>query len=251
MRPTNGEISCTLACPQATAWANENNSVRLVWMPRCSSFSAALMPSQVAAILMSTRSMWTPWAWYSSIRRSARVAVGLVSKLRRASTSVDTRPGMVARISQPKRTSSLSTTSVRSRPRHCATVSCNSGAYSLFCTALRMSEGLVVASCGRNWASWRKSPVSATTVVNCLSASSWFIKRPCGRPGRRPWADDKFASVCGRCMRFAGRQSRHRVLWCPATAPETALHCYHFYVHLACAMRSDLVLGILPRARSH
>ena len=81
-----------------------------------------------------------------------------------------------------KRTSSLSTTSVRSRPRHCATVSCNSGAYSLFCTALRMSEGLVVASCGWNAANCLKSPVSATTVVNALSASSWFMRGDYPRP---------------------------------------------------------------------
>src|SRR5690606_20250840 len=39
----------------------------------------------------------------------------------------------------------------------------------------RMSEGLVVASCGLNWANWRKSPVSATTVVHWRRASSWFM----------------------------------------------------------------------------
>src|SRR3990167_1737998 len=175
MRPTNGEISCTLAWPQATAWANENSSVRLVWMPLRSSWAAAWMPSHVAAILMSTRSMWMPSAWYSSMMRSARMTVALVSKLRRASTSVETRPGTWVRISQPKRTSRRSITSSMARPCHLATVSLSRGEYSGFCTALRISEGLVVASCGRNWASCRKSPVSATTVVNCLRASSWFM----------------------------------------------------------------------------
>ena len=180
MRPTKGEISCTLAWPQATAWQNENSRVRLVWMPRSSSWRAASMPSQVEAILMSTRSMCTPSAWYSSIRRSARATVAEVLNDRRASTSVETRPGMVFRISQPKRTSMRSMTSSRLRPLYWATVARISGAYSGFCTALRMSEGLVVASRGWNWASWWKSPVSATTVVYCRSASSWFMEHPLG-----------------------------------------------------------------------
>ena len=87
-------------------------------------------------------------------------------------TSVDTRPGMVARISHPKRTSSRSITSSMGRSFHWATVDCSKGAYSGFCTALRISDGLVVASWGWNCASCLKSPVSATTVVNCLRASS-------------------------------------------------------------------------------
>ena len=128
MRPTNGEISCTLAWPQATAWQNENSSVRLVWIPLLSNLRAASMPSQVAAILISTRSMWMPCAWYSSMMRSARDTVALVSKLRRASTSVDTRPGMMDRISQPKRTSRRSMISSMGRSFHCATVDCSSGA---------------------------------------------------------------------------------------------------------------------------
>ena len=45
-------------------------------------------------------------------------------------------------------------------------------AYSGFCTAFRMSEGLVVASCGRKVCRPWKSPVSATTVVNCRNRSS-------------------------------------------------------------------------------
>ena len=42
-------------------------------------------------------------------------------------------------------------------------------------TAFNINEGLVVASCGWYWLICLKSPVSATTVVNCLSASSWFM----------------------------------------------------------------------------
>jgi len=184
MRPTKGEMSCTLACPQATAWANENSSVRLVWMPLASSSRAASMPSQVEAILMSTRSMCSPSAWYSSTMRSARATVAAVSNDRRASTSVDTRPGMMERISQPKRTMSRSISSPMSRPWKRVTQSWSSGAYSGFCTALRISDGLVVASCGWNWASCLKSPVSATTVVNCLSASSWFKEKSSQNAGQ-------------------------------------------------------------------
>ncbi len=62
MRPTKGEISCTLAWAQAMACTLENSSVKLVWMPCCSSWRAASMPSQVAAILISTRWIGTPGA---------------------------------------------------------------------------------------------------------------------------------------------------------------------------------------------
>lgn len=89
---------------------------------------------------------------------------------------------MIDRISVPKRTSRRSTTSSSGLPRCAATVSFSSGAYSGFCTALRMSEGLVVASCGWNAANCLKSPVSATTVVNALSASSWFMRGDYPRP---------------------------------------------------------------------
>ncbi len=60
MRPTKGEISVTPASAQATAWAKENSSVRLQWMPSRSSRSAARTPSQVLATLISTRSRETP-----------------------------------------------------------------------------------------------------------------------------------------------------------------------------------------------
>src|SRR5690606_9443707 len=42
------------------------------------------------------------------------------------------------------------------------------------------SDGLVVASCGRKVASWRKSPVSATTTVCWRKASSWFMRADYG-----------------------------------------------------------------------
>ena len=169
MRPTKGLISWMPASPQATAWQKANSSVRLQRMPSFSSWRAASMPSQVEAILISTRSRGMPAASYSAIRRCARATVAAVSKLRRASTSVETRPGTTFRISRPKRTSTSSTISSSARPRCAATVSASSGAYSGCCTAFRISDGLVVASCGANWASCLKLPVSATTVVNCLS----------------------------------------------------------------------------------
>ncbi|MDT4856654.1 hypothetical protein FQZ97_910520 [compost metagenome] len=80
-------------------------------MPSRSSCAAAWMPSQVEATLISTRSADTPSLWYSSMMRRPRVTVASVSKLRRASTSVDTRPGISCRISQPKRTSNRFVTS--------------------------------------------------------------------------------------------------------------------------------------------
>ncbi len=98
--------------------------------------------------------------------RSPRATVAAVSKDRRASTSVETRPGMIERISVPKRTSRRSMTSSSGLPACFFTPSSSSGRYSGFCTALRISDGLVVASCGLEALSCLKSPVSATTVVH-------------------------------------------------------------------------------------
>ena len=67
----------------------------LQWMPSRSSFSAALMPSQVLASLMSTRSRFTPAFSYSEMKRCAFSIDFAVSNESRASTSVDTRPGDV------------------------------------------------------------------------------------------------------------------------------------------------------------
>ena len=94
MRPTKGEISCTWPAPQATAWQNENSSVRLGGCLAAPAARAAWMPSQVEATLISTRSLCDALGLVQrddALARAPRVAA--VSKLRRASTSVDTRPG--------------------------------------------------------------------------------------------------------------------------------------------------------------
>src|SRR5207237_1243818 len=52
MRPTKGEMSVTPASAHATACAKEKRSVMLQWMPSRSSFSAARMPSHVAASIL-------------------------------------------------------------------------------------------------------------------------------------------------------------------------------------------------------
>ncbi len=117
-------------------------------MPSASSRSAAWMPSQVAATLISTRSRPMPAAAYRSISRCALAIVPSTSKDSRASTSVDTRPGMMPRISRPKRTSSRSQTSAAVSSGCAATVSSSSGRYSGLPTAFRISVGLVVASRG-------------------------------------------------------------------------------------------------------
>jgi len=83
-------------------------SVRLQWMPDRVSCSAARMPSQVEANLIKMRSRkyrrahrvrLTIWLWQWNRR---------LSKLRRASTSVETRCETILRISRPKATANLS-----------------------------------------------------------------------------------------------------------------------------------------------
>ena len=81
------------------------------------------MPSQVAATFTRMRSRVTPSALYIAMMRRARATLASASKLRRASTSVETRPGINARISQPKRTSSRSMVSSSGLLRNLATVS--------------------------------------------------------------------------------------------------------------------------------
>src|ERR1700749_4098354 len=56
-----------------------------------------------------------------------------------------------------------SATALSSREAYCGLVA-----------AARMSDGLVVASCGLNSLIDSKSPVSATTLGNFLSCSSWL-----------------------------------------------------------------------------
>ena len=53
-------MSCTPGLGARTACGSEKSSVRLQWMPSFSSTSAAAMPSQVEAILISTRSREMP-----------------------------------------------------------------------------------------------------------------------------------------------------------------------------------------------
>ena len=179
MRPTKGEIRNTPASAQATAWAKENSSVRLQWMPARSSCSAARMPSQVEAILISRRSRPMPSASYRSTSLCACASVASVSKLSRASTSVETRPGISLRISRPTATASRSPASAtrlgRSPPRALAMAASISGAYAGSEVALSSSEGLVVASRGWNRAMASMSPVSATTAERARSCSSWLV----------------------------------------------------------------------------
>ena len=74
-------------------------------MPSFSSTSAARMPSQVEAILISTRSREMPAASYRAMSSRPLAMVASVSKERRASVSVETRPGTILRISRPNATS--------------------------------------------------------------------------------------------------------------------------------------------------
>jgi hypothetical protein len=117
MRPTKGLISCTPASPQATAWQKANSSVRLQWMPsRFQLFGGAdafpgggdLDQHPVAA---------DAGGFVQRDQLRARATVAAVSKDRRASTSVLTRPGTTFRISSPKRTSTWSTMAGQRQPR--------------------------------------------------------------------------------------------------------------------------------------
>lgn len=93
-----------------------------------------------------------------------------VEKEKRASTSVETLPGTIWRISLPNWTRRLSrvtsTWFSMSVPFFLpyATAASISLAYSGFLEAARMSEGLVVASWGWYFLMVAKSPESATTV---------------------------------------------------------------------------------------
>lgn len=93
-----------------------------------------------------------------------------VLKENRASTSVDTLPGMMLRISLPNCTSRLSNvaSTFSSMLLPCflpySTAASISFAYSGFLDAARMSEGFVVASWGLYLSMVAKSPESQTTV---------------------------------------------------------------------------------------
>ena len=78
---------------------SENSRVRLQCTPAFCRTSAARMLSQVEGILISTRSRSMPAASYSLINACPLSIVPWVSNDRRASVSVETRPGMIFRIS--------------------------------------------------------------------------------------------------------------------------------------------------------
>ena len=181
MRPTKGDISVTPASAQAMACTLLNSRVRLVCMPSFSSCSAARIPSQVDATLMSTWFLSTPSASYISINSLALSMVLFVSKESCASASVETLPGTIFSISTPKFTASLSRqiSSCFSFTEVCflayAMALSMRWLYLLSFAALRISEGLVVASTGLYSTIDWKSPESATTLVYFLSCSSEFI----------------------------------------------------------------------------
>src|SRR5690554_7495948 len=66
------------------------------------------MPSQVAAILIKIRSRLMPSASYNATILRAFAMVASLSNDNLASTSVDTKPGIIDRISQPIVTANLS-----------------------------------------------------------------------------------------------------------------------------------------------
>ncbi len=127
----------------------------LQWMPSRSSTSAAWMPSQVDASLMSTRSRDVPAASYWPMSVWAFSMERGMSYESRASTSVETRPAMISRILRPNSTLSrsmaLRTTAslFPSAPASFlaqASAESTIGEYSAICAAAMSSDGLVVAS---------------------------------------------------------------------------------------------------------
>jgi len=102
--------------------------------------------------------------------RRALLTEASVSKEKRASTSVETLPGTILRISLPNCTSRLSSvqSTLCSRSFPCSlpylTAASISFWYSSFFDAARISEGLVVASWGLYLSMVAKSPESQTTT---------------------------------------------------------------------------------------
>ena len=216
-------MSVTFASAHATAWQKLKSSVRLQWMPCFDSSSrAAWIPSHVDAILISTRSREIPTDSYSSISLMALSIVARVSNDRRASTSVDTRPGMILRISSPndtsRRSTACSTISWRLWPWALAysTAGATILAYFSSFTAARISDGFVVASCGLYTAIDSKSPESETTVVNCFSDARAFDMEdtgPCTTFATGPLQTGRGrGSTASRvaCQRSSARQRRHQ-----------------------------------------
>ena len=115
---------------------------------------------------------------------SALSTLAFVSKLKRASTSVETFPGTIFRISEPNCTSRLSrvasTWSSMDLPWALpyATASSISFAYSAFLEAARMRDGLVVASCGLYLSMVAKSPESQTTTYLIGNVTGQLVCSP-------------------------------------------------------------------------
>lgn len=130
----------TPASAQATACAKENNNVKLQWIPYFSSNSlkkqllllinriysliehkihiyllilffayfAAWMPSQVDASLIKIRSLLTPSPSYRAINLFAFSMLASLLNDNLASTSVETLPGIIFKISLPNKTHVIS-----------------------------------------------------------------------------------------------------------------------------------------------
>lgn len=108
----------------------------------------------------------------TSIMCNAFSTLFAVSNENRASTSVDTLPGTIFKISLPNCTSRLSSvaSTFPSSDDPCAfpysRAESISLAYSAFFEAARIRDGFVVASCGLYLSIVAKSPESQTTVWN-------------------------------------------------------------------------------------
>lgn len=73
-----------------------------------SAYFAAWIPSHVEASLINTRFLFTPSSSYKAINRLAFSMLASLLKDNLASTSVETLPGIVFKISLPKRTHVMS-----------------------------------------------------------------------------------------------------------------------------------------------
>src|SRR5690606_9683154 len=108
----------------------------------------------------------------------ARASVAAVSKDRAAGTSVETLPLIAVRISTPMLTTSRSQASAMiSGIEMLQSIAWRRASstwrwYCPACSALRMIDGLAVASSGWKRTMVERSPVSATTTLCCLSCAS-------------------------------------------------------------------------------
>ena len=136
------------------AWAMLNISVILQWIPSFSSSVAATMPSQVDASFIKILSLGIPASWYRARYLLAFWMLPWTSKESLASTSVETLPGTIFKISIPKFTNAFSTArsmdSLWDFPFFfpCWMASSIRNWYSGFSDAAKIKEGFVVASVG-------------------------------------------------------------------------------------------------------